>query len=88
MCTKITRVNKMIINVLGNEYDVESWWRWVSVDNDGEVCLFYDKPVYGYWNGYGDGRFWATEDDTSKEWKSLGFVEKDCSCLIYIGDEK
>lgn len=72
------------IDFLGTKFDVESWWKWVCVDENGEVSLFYQEPTFEYWNGYLDGRFWDV-DGASLEWKCLGFIENSSNaCLINI----
>ncbi len=76
----------MNIDILANKFNVDPWWRWAAVDDDGDVCVFYDKPIFAYWNGYNEGRFWDIKNQR-QSWKYLGVIDDVRACLIWIGKE-
>ena len=64
------------ITICNKTFKIESWWRWVSVDKNGEVCIFFNEPRFEYWNRYEGGRFWDVSPSTT-EWQQIGLIDVD-----------
>ena len=62
------------IEFCGQEHTVESWWKFITCDEDGWVCLFYEEPIYAYYKSYKCGRMWDTPE-YSTEWQEQGYVD-------------
>ena len=67
----------MIINISGKEFNIDPWWRWVSINDNGEVSAFGDKPSFEYWNGYKYGRFWSIKyENGCRCWGHIGLIDE------------
>lgn len=45
-------VKKRYVSILGKEYPLEDWAKWVAVDSDGDIYQYLNKPTRGesFWD--------------------------------------
>lgn len=65
----------MIIEIAGKEFEAKPCWRWVSIDDDGCIIAFWNKPSFQYWGGYRFGRYWDVSQD-DHYWEHLGCIDE------------